>query len=142
MRWRSFIRTSIRGPSNKRQRQRPKGFHLQTFDSPLPKDDVLKLYYKCGEMLHRGNVRELLKGQFPKQINYSEITAKAQKLIDLLSHHELTVHTGEQMFIAMLRNADDNDKVQVAIAETPKGQLMDFASSDFLKGPPGDSLVF
>jgi hypothetical protein len=119
----------------------PKGFHFQTFDSPLPKDDVLKLYYKCGEMLHRGNVRKLLKGQFPKQINYSEITAKAQKLIDLLSHHELTVHTGEQMFIAMLRNADDNDKVQVAIAETPKGQLMDFASSDFLKGPPGDSLV-
>jgi hypothetical protein len=51
------------------------------------------------------------------------------------------VHTGEQMSIAMLRNADDNDKVQVAIAETPKGQLMDFASSDFLKGSPGDSLV-
>jgi hypothetical protein len=57
----------------------PKGLHLQTFDSPLPKDDVLKLYYKCGEMLHRGNVRKLLKGQFPKQINYSENHGQSAK---------------------------------------------------------------
>jgi hypothetical protein len=87
-------------------------------------------------MLHRGNLRKLLKGQFPKQINFPEITGKVQKLADLLAHHILVMQSGEQMFIAMLDNIDDNMKVQVAIAETPKGQPMDFASPNFLNDPP------
>jgi len=86
-------------------------------------------------MLHRGNLRKLLKGQFPKQINYPEITAKAQNIVNLLNNHALVMKSGEQMFLAMLRNSADG-KVQVAIAETPKGQPMDFASPNFLKDPP------
>jgi hypothetical protein len=119
-----------------KQTKTPNGFHLQAQPSPLPKDEFLRLYYKCGEMLHRGNLRKLLKGQFPKQINFPEITGTVQKLADLLAHHILIMQSGEQMFIAMLRNIDDSIKVQVAIAETPKGQPMDFASPNFLKDPP------
>jgi len=114
----------------------PKGHHLQAIQPhPFPKADFIKLYHRCGEMLHRGNLRKLLKGQFPKQINYPEITAKAQNIVNLLNNHALVMKSGEQMFLAMLRNSADG-KVQVAIAETPKGQPMDFASPNFLKDPP------
>lgn len=111
------------------------GYHLQAQPSPLPKEEFLKLYHGCGSMLHRGNLRTLLKGQFPRQVNFPEITSKAQKLSDLLSSHIIIMRSGEQMFIAMLANSDDDMKAQVAIAETPKGQPMDFTSPDFLKDP-------
>jgi hypothetical protein len=111
------------------------GVHLQYIATSLSKSDVLEMYGKCGDMLHRGNIRKLLKGQFPEHINYPEITKKAQKLIDLLSHHVMVMHTGEQMFLALLSNVDDNNRVQVAFAETPKGQPMDFKSPNFLKDP-------
>ena len=101
------------------------GVHLQGIATSLSKSDFLELYGKCGDMLHRGNIRKLLKGQFPKQIDYPEITKKAQKLLDLLSNHVMVMHTGEQMFLAMLSNVHDNNRVQVAIAETPKGEPMD-----------------
>jgi hypothetical protein len=111
------------------------GFHLQRIATSLSKSDFLELYGKCRNLLHRGNIRKLLKGQLPEQINYPEITKKAQKLLDLLSNHVMLTHTGEQMFLAMLNNVDDNNRVQVALAETPKGQPMDFKSSNFLKDP-------
>jgi hypothetical protein len=114
-----------------------RGIHLQRMvPDPLPKSEFLRLYGKCGDMLHRGNVKKLLKGQFPTQINYPEISAKAQKLVDLLSNHVLVARSGEQMFLAMLQNKDDNHNPQVAIAETPRGQPVDFSNPDFLKDPP------
>jgi hypothetical protein len=123
-------------PQPIKQTKTPTGFHLQARPSPLSKDEFLRLYHNCGEMLHRGNLRKILKGQFPKQINFPEITAKVQKLADLLAQHILVMQSGEQMFLAMLHNIDDNMKAQVAIAETPKGEPMDFASPNFLKDPP------
>jgi hypothetical protein len=87
-------------------------------------------------MLHRGNLRKLLKGQFPKQINFPGITAPVQKLLDLLSCHVLVMHSGEQMFTGVMQNSGDNMKVQVATVETPKGQPMNYASPDVLKDDP------
>lgn len=51
-------------------------------------------------------------------------------------HHVLVARSGEQMFLAMLQNKDDNHNPQVAIAETPRGQPVDFSNPDFLKDPP------
>lgn len=124
-------------PQPVKQTKTSSGFHLQAQPSPLPKEEFLKLYHGCGNMLHRGNLRTLLKRQFPRQINFPEITSKAQNLSDLLSSHIIIMQSGEQMFIATLANADDDMKAQVAIAETPKGQPMDFASPNFLKDPLG-----
>jgi hypothetical protein len=112
------------------------GWHLQRKPSPLSKSELLKLYHKCGDMLHRGSLRKLLKGQFPHQVNFPEITAPLQKLIDLLSQHVLVMQSGEQVFIAMLKNVDQNMRPQVAIAEAPLGGTFDYASPDFLKDPP------
>ena len=123
-------------PQPIRQTTMPGTHHLQAIlPSPLPKGQFIKLYNQCGEALHRGSIRKLLKGQFPTQVSYPDITSKAQMLVDLLSNHAIVVQGGEQMFLAMLLNTVDG-KVQVAIAETPPGQPVDYQSPDFLKDPP------
>ena len=108
--------------------------HVEKLPSPLPKDEFLKLYRKCDDALHRGSVSKLLKGQFPTRVDYPEITAKVQKLVDLLSVHAIVTAGGELVFLAILKNANDNSRPQVAIAETLPGQPLDFASPDFLRG--------
>jgi hypothetical protein len=85
--------------------------------SPLPKNELLKLYYKCGDILHRGSMKKLLSQKAPIQINYPEITALAQKLHDLLSIHFVAMLGGATVFVCVLRNSNDNDKVHIAIAE-------------------------
>jgi hypothetical protein len=82
----------------------------------MTKDELLKIYGRCGGILHKGNVKKLLKEQIPVQINYPEITAIAQKLHDLLAIHTVVMLGGKQVFLCMLRNINDNMKVQVAIA--------------------------
>lgn len=83
----------------------------------MTKDEFLSLYGRCGGILHKGNVRKLIKQQIPIQFNWPEITAIAQKILDLLSHHVVVTLGGEKVFLVTLRNPNDNMKVQVAIAE-------------------------
>jgi hypothetical protein len=93
-------------PTPIKQTKTANGYHIQAIDTPLRKSEFIELYGKCGDMLHRGNVRKFVKGQFPTQTNFPEITKKTQKILDLLSNHVIVTHTGEQMFLAMLANVD------------------------------------
>lgn len=95
------------------------GWHFDPVkEHPLPKADLLKLYYRCGSVLHRGSVKKIISERMPLVINYPEITAVAQRVHDLLRLHLLLMRDGKHVFVAMLRNADDNNRVQVAIAES------------------------
>jgi hypothetical protein len=87
-------------------------------DSPLPKGALIKLYGKCGDALHRGSLKKLLSQKTPVQIHYPDITAIAQKFNNLLSSHIVLMQGGKMMFLCTLRNANDNGKTQVAIAES------------------------
>jgi hypothetical protein len=112
------------------------GIHLCRVKNTLPKNNFIKLYGACGNQLHRGNLKKILKNQFPHQINYPEITEKAQSIIDLLNNHILVMKTGEKAFLGVLRNKNDGGRVQVAIAQTPPGSPMNYNSPDFLKDAP------
>jgi hypothetical protein len=118
-------------PRPVRQTRTATGVHFESVKSPLPKADFLALYGKCGAALHRGSVRKLLKGQFPVQNNYPEIVGHTQNIADLLKVHLLMMHSGEELMVGILVNPADNGKVQVGIAETPKGQPIDFSSPYF-----------
>jgi len=83
----------------------------------MTKEELLRLYGRCGGILHRGNVRKLLKEQIPIQINYPEITAIAQKFQDLLASHMLVMRGGTTMFLCILRNIENDMRVQIAIVE-------------------------
>lgn len=83
----------------------------------MTKAEFLELYGRCGGVLHRGNAKKLIKQQMPTQVNFPEITAKAQKILDLLSVHLVVMKGGLVTFICVLSNIDDGMKVQVAILE-------------------------
>lgn len=111
------------------------GQHLQGQACPLTKQEFLRLYHNCGEVLHRGSLRKLLSERQPAQTQFPDVTKKAQKLMDLLANHILVMQNGEQAFIAILQSADLNFKPQVAIIETPPQMPMDYKSPDFLRDP-------
>jgi len=114
------------------------GFHIHRHDpQPLPKADFLRLYGKLGDMLHRGSIKKLMKQNMPHQTQFPTVMAKLQKLVDMLSNHVIVMRSGKEMFLAMLKNADDNFRPQVAIAESP--EPIDYNSPDFLKLPLAQS---
>jgi len=90
---------------------------LEALHGLMDKQELLKLYAECGTYLHKGSLKNLLRGKFPTQLNFPEITKRAQRILDLLSVHMVATRGGELIFICVLRNADDNMRVQVAIAE-------------------------
>jgi hypothetical protein len=100
------------------QSRTPEGHHnLTRIERGITKTELISLYGNCGNILHRGSVKKLLTERMPIQVHYPEITQKAQKIVDLLSIHVVTMLGGEMFFVCTLRNANDNFRVQVAIAE-------------------------
>lgn len=84
---------------------------------PLPKAELIKIYHRCGGVLHRGNIKKLLDNPIPVPIKNPEITALALKVLNLLTYHMVMMQGGQTFFLVILQNRDDNKKVQVAIAE-------------------------
>ena len=82
---------------------------------PFPKEALLELYGKCHSMTHRGNVEKLIKSATPIDMDtkFAEIISWAQKIHDQLAVHLVPVsRNGEKLMFCILRNKDDNEKVQ------------------------------
>jgi hypothetical protein len=86
--------------------------------SPLPKEELLSLYAKTHRYLHRGSLKKMLSMDVPIDLNVNipEIIKWAQKINDLLSLHVIAV-SADHVILCMLRNADDNNRVQVVTAQ-------------------------
>lgn len=100
------------------------GIHLGEMDQDyLKKDDLIRLYAKCGSVLHKGNLRRLLAIKMtPEADPYREITFWGQKMLNLLSAHRISRVGNHFHFLAFLNLAapgSDQGTVQVAIAESP-----------------------
>lgn len=91
--------------------------------SPLPKEELLSLYGKTHRYLHRGSLKKMLSMDVPidMRVDIPEIIKYAQKINDLLSHHVIAV-SERHVILCVLRNMDNNNKVQVATAERPLDQ--------------------
>jgi len=84
---------------------------------PFSKEALLSLYGKAHSRVHRGNVEKLLKSATPidSDPNFPEIISWAQKIMDQLGHHSMTVSTaGERRLLCSLRTIDKGDKAQAA----------------------------
>ncbi|MGO8842391.1 MAG: hypothetical protein ACLQF1_15050 [Methyloceanibacter sp.] len=87
--------------------------------SPLSKEHLLSLYGKCHRHLHRGSLKKLLtmdvREPLDTRIDAPEIIKWAQRLNDLLSCHAIAVDE-KTLILCILRNVDDENKVQVVTA--------------------------
>jgi hypothetical protein len=83
----------------------------------LSKKELLELYGRCGDALHRGSLKKLLSPKTPIQTNFPNLTRWLQKIEYLLGNHMIVLHGGTTAIICSLRNPANQGRVQVAIAE-------------------------
>jgi hypothetical protein len=58
----------------------------------LTKEDLLKLYVRCGDLLHCGAIKKKFKSSKQKDINFSKIAEYAQRIFNLLGCHSILLH--------------------------------------------------
>jgi hypothetical protein len=90
----------------------------------ITKQELIQLYGKCGDSLHRGNVKKLLKQNQPL-VNepYKDIISSGQKILNLLTTHRISRIGNLFHFLAFLSltaPGSNQATVQVAIAESPQ----------------------
>ncbi|WP_309605317.1 hypothetical protein [Phenylobacterium sp.] len=104
----------------------PSGHHLGDYkDEYLTKDDLLALWSRSGDILHRGNLRKLLKVKMLETLRSDDIIKWNQKILNLLQHHRVSRSGNNFHFLVNVNHpvlTPDTAMftVQVAIAESPK----------------------
>jgi hypothetical protein len=105
-------------PQPVKQISEPYGYTLERLDNgSLSRDELASLNGRCGDVLHRGNLKKLLSEKTPIQNKFPDIHSWARKINLLLHAHCIRLHDGN-FIICMLRNFNDNNRVQVAFAES------------------------
>lgn len=92
---------------------------LQMLDpQPLTRDQLLSLYGATHKHLHRGTLKKLLSSAqaLDMAVDVPEVVKWTQKLHDLLSIHNIAINE-KRVFLCVLRNVDNNNKVSVAFAD-------------------------
>jgi hypothetical protein len=89
--------------------------------SYLKKEELILLYGKCGDVLHKGSLRRLLNSRnaFPDKESYQDIIEWGQKLLNLLSQHRISRIGRRFHILAALQVDDVGGSVQIAVAESP-----------------------
>ena len=83
----------------------------------LTKSDLIKLYRKCGMLLHRGSLKQL-SFRPPTEDYLSQIMIWRQKIINLLNQHIITLISGFDVIVCMMESGLDGE-VRVSQAKTP-----------------------
>ena len=85
----------------------------------LTKDELLLLWRKCGERLHRGNAKKLLSSRMPIQVHFRDVDGWARKIGNLLDQHHIASSDNKRHFIVALKVLELGGRTQVAFAESP-----------------------
>lgn len=86
----------------------------------LTKPELITLYGKCGDVLHKGNLRRLLSPRMPSQTNFPDIDVWGQKMLNLLSAHRLIRRGSRFGFLTFLEVTQNGGNVQVGFFESPQ----------------------
>jgi len=79
-------------------------------DGFLTKEELLKLYWRCGDVLHRGSLQALSSLKYATG-DFEEIETWKQKIEVLLSYHAIFMADKRTMALFVLRNKANNDQV-------------------------------
>jgi len=86
----------------------------------LTKSELVDLYHKCGDRLHRGSAKKLLADKKKTQPpNYTDIINWTSKIVTLLSQHHIASFDNLTHFICMAKSESSGGLAQVAIAQSP-----------------------
>jgi len=101
------------------------GWHFAEYNGGpyLAKSEVAGIWARCGDVLHRGHVKKLLKAKNPVQKNFLDLQEWGQKIINLLNNHRIVTFDRRLAFICMLE--DGNGDVKVALGEAPSPEQAD-----------------
>jgi len=82
----------------------------------LTKKDLISLYGKCGDVLHRGSLRQLLNPKRQPPNDLKDVQTWGQKILNLLSVHSISRIGGNFHFLVALEAAQTGGNVLVSIA--------------------------
>jgi hypothetical protein len=86
----------------------------------ITKADLVTLYGKCGEVLHRGTRDRLMSGTVPGQTDFPDIAKWSNALHDLLQEHVVLMLGGQTVFLCQMAGAPDGGpKTSIAVAASP-----------------------
>jgi hypothetical protein len=99
----------------------PRQFHHTPVESGyLTPTQLIALYRKCGDVLHRGTVQKLAVSPRLQALNIQEIIAAVQEIENLLSLHGFHLLDANTKVLCLLRTPDG--KVQTVMAQALEGQ--------------------
>jgi hypothetical protein len=98
----------------------PGHVHLDDYDREfLTKRELITLYGKCGDALHRGSLRQLLNPKNQPPADFRDIQEWGQKILNLLSVHLISRIGGNFHFLVALEAPQTGGNVLVSLAEPP-----------------------
>lgn len=93
--------------------------HFEPHPGPyLTKEDLIELVRRSGNIVHRGNLRRLLKGQERVQAELPDVLEWAQKIISLLDKHLVIAKGHEHSVVCFMADASVGGQVRVLAART------------------------
>ena len=84
----------------------------------LTKEELVRLYGRCGNVLHRGSFRGLFLTKRYASLGFADIRAWKGKIEALLSYHLILMLDNKTFVLFTLRNQANNDQVQWIAFET------------------------
>jgi len=86
-------------------------------DGFLTKEELAKLYWRCGKVLHRGSFRALSPRKYGEE-DFEEIITWKNKIEVLLRYHAIFMADSRTVVLFVLRNKVNNDQVQWVTLES------------------------
>ena len=82
------------------QLDRPSGGHVFIpANNPMKKADLIKLYWRCGEILHRGRFKNIKQERVS---NFDDVIPLCRRIADLLKFHRIAfLNSEDQLWLTM-----------------------------------------
>ncbi len=98
------------------------GWHFAEYEGHAyaTKEELPQIWAKCGDVLHRGSLKNLIKAKSPVQNEFADVVEWGLKITNLLSNHRIVTIGNEYAFVTLLH--DGNGDVIVALGKAITGE--------------------
>lgn len=93
------------------------GWHFAEYEGApyATKEELPQIWAKCGDVLHRGSLKNLIKAKNAVQNEFADVVEWGQKIANLLNNHRIVTLGNEYAFVTLLH--DGNGEVKVALGQ-------------------------